>query len=438
MLSAIILFCTCLCVTWQRVFLLRSRHADPQMQIGVLPTLVEVAPRMKPHRAAWLSHRVLIATSVFKDAAHFTHANTLLPPGPVLANLLGTACPWGALWCHGVAWRTIANNGSGECRLQFDGSITPGKLRTWLHALLASIVLPTLRAFDVLVQHHPSALTVWWRLIETLARRVLPHWLAGVLAPLLDPAQQGALQAADMPCRNTPPVPAVSQPQQAWNLGLAAAEFDMCAQLAAPRLPRALIAESTAAIHADSERGGDLVLAKLAFGRVLDLDANAVANSHKLALVLVHPDAAQRWPELHDFDPKLRHERHNFFHSNVSISMECVSRFRNVPEQRGVPGRCGAWLQVLPSPQWACKAAPAAQQGGARPATEVGGPAKVRFWMLQGRLNAMQQAGWRAHAVANDSWRGTRKSLALSAAMVVRVCGIGVEHQGREEPATNV
>ena len=56
---------------------------------GVLPVLTELLPCLKPHRAAWLTHRALVAPPLYRDAVHYIHAHTLLPPGPLTEALCG-------------------------------------------------------------------------------------------------------------------------------------------------------------------------------------------------------------------------------------------------------------------------------------------------------------------------------------------------------------
>jgi hypothetical protein len=134
----------------------------------------------------------------------------------------------------------------------------------------------------------------------------------------------------------------------------------VCTQVCAPRLPLTLLARNLVDLQADKDRGGALALVQLAFGKVLDVEAHGidvVANSHKLALVLVHPDEARARPGLNDFDVKPSFAERMAMNGfgpglRLDISHAHVSRFRDVAELRGNPGRGGSRLQILSAVRW--------------------------------------------------------------------------------------
>ena len=271
-----------------------------RLQTGMLPILTELLPTLKSHDRAWLTHNVLAAPPVYKHAAHYTYASTLLSPGPLTAALLGGTSPWGALWADNIAWQrtdtaslgtappasaltTGAAAGNGTCSMELqdssraaavvavpmDGRVTPAKVTAWLLALAAHHAFPPHRPFVVITHHWATALPAWWRAVETLAARVPPHWLEPALEQLLGhrpgadamqsvavpnvPCTQHQATTAMLPTcpkRGSWPLADAKLATNKYDLGAIAAEMEACAALFAPRLPRALLAPLVAAAGA--------------------------------------------------------------------------------------------------------------------------------------------------------------------------------------------
>ena len=58
--------------------------------ISMLPVLTELVPCLKAHQAAWLTHNIMLATSLYTEqAANYTYASLLMHPGPLTRQLFG-------------------------------------------------------------------------------------------------------------------------------------------------------------------------------------------------------------------------------------------------------------------------------------------------------------------------------------------------------------
>ena len=145
----------------------------------------------------------------------------------------------GTIWKSDICWQRNWGDGcdtnssplpAGSC-LPFDGRVTPDRLCAWLRALAARVTMPPPRKFTTIVQHYPSSLAAWFRLLETLLRQVPPHWLVRALHPLLCGgkarrafrAWSSPLGAGDVP--EEMPLgawPAATGRQEAWDMGVAA------------------------------------------------------------------------------------------------------------------------------------------------------------------------------------------------------------------------
>ena len=101
--------------------------------------------------------------------------------GPSRRCDLSTGCTsiWGSVWgADDITWQRTDNDGAAK-GIAFDGTVTPAKLSAWLRALLLHVAMPPVRPFHIMAHHMPCALAAWWRVVERVAQRVPPHWLAG-------------------------------------------------------------------------------------------------------------------------------------------------------------------------------------------------------------------------------------------------------------------
>jgi hypothetical protein len=299
---------------------------------------------------------------------------------------------------RGVAGKPPAH---ADGAMALDGSVTPGALCAWLQALAAYTAMPPVRPFNVCTHHYPMALPMFWRLVETLAQRVPPHWLSSAISPLLG---SGALERTAAVARATrcssieplalPPQgawPAATGAADDWDFGVAAAESDALAAAWAACLPRALLAPGLAAAKGAGV-GGALVLYELALRDRQPPDfcgSDEVAQSHKLVVVLVHPDLATG---------------HGPRGSAVSQIPRIVG-VRDLVTWRGAPSWGGARIQILSGARWAADDTVGETRGEWGQPTY--GPHRLRFWIREARLQEMiKEYGrnpWYAHAVLSDT-----------------------------------
>jgi hypothetical protein len=371
-------------------------------RVSLLPVLTELAPCLKARPDAWLTHNVLLATPLYTDAQHYVHAHTLLPSGrPITAMLLGVENIWGSLWSGDICWRRAC----GAPRL--DGTLTPPALSAWLRAVAAGTALPPVRRNASFAHHLPATLAVFMRVVERVAARVPPHWLASALHPLLgrDDARRAVL-VPHVPSNGVQPVrPAIGWPvstarQAAWNLGVAGAELDAMSALWAPRLPAALLAPAVAAADA-AGAGGALCLLELGvelestFSLFHDFECT---QSHTLGLLLLSAsEDRRRAREAGCLPLNIRDlSYHNGAAGGGAVCTQLLSAVRFVPG-RARWNRCGG------------------------EATWRAAPPRLQFWLREARLQGMLRGEWKAHVVSTDTWQVvTRTASALRDVRVVR------------------
>lgn len=226
------------CEQHTAVVLLKSHTVG--LQVGLLPVIFELVPLLKPHDSAWLTYYCVLSSPIYQSAAHYGYAHTLLVPGPLTEQLLGIKFPWGSIWHHDMVMQR-----SDEL-LCFDGRLTPESVCAWLRAVAALATFPPQRALESVTYKHPLTLEAWWRLVELVAARVPPHWLAAAVLPLSGASPSGrAVTVRRVDCKGTaaPPLPSVAQwpipsaDDTQWDFGVAAAELDVLAAMHAHRLP---------------------------------------------------------------------------------------------------------------------------------------------------------------------------------------------------------
>ena len=441
---------------------------------GMLPVLTELVPMLKAHKAAWLTHSALVAPPLYKTAAKYAYAHTLLQPGPCSEALLACFSPFGSMWQHDIAWqRTECLPGgaaAGLAALQ-DGTVTPAKLSAWLRALIAATAMPPPRVTaPAAVKHHfPATLAACWRAVEQLAYQVPAHWLASALAPLLDPKQQRALQVPNIQQEGLKPAcaelgtwPAAAASTQQWDLGCIAAEMDVLAALFAPRLPAGVLAQPLADAAATG-RGGPPVLVEVPLGPLSAaqmLMMQHTAPAHRFGVVLAPPgEAAARtraaaaehgWQgELPSTQAAWRQQLQLL--DAMADSMQVLGivaepmrrgwqkavRFDDLPFERRAPSQGGTQAQLISCATLAHAdssqeaSAGRASSAGAQPycaMPQVGGNGAsaeqdhvTRFWLCEERLCSLQAAGWQAFAVVTDLWMGlTLEGVPLSTGRVVK------------------
>ena len=369
----------------------------------MLPVLTDLVPRLKPHLNAWLTHNIMLATPLYKQAAHYTYASTLLPPGPLTEALLGAECVWGAVWTSDIAWRRSEQSlTAAGTPVEFDGTITPTNLCAWLIALAARIAMPTPREYAISTHHYPAALPLWWRVVETVARRVPPHWIAGAVQTVLSSKRSCARGPRCAICVNEPLTmltkctwACATSKTDDWDLGAAGAEMDALAAMWAPRLPLPLSARYMAAADAACE-GGRAVLFQLpvgAFHNQSHLRLDEAAQARKLGVVLLHPAelaarAARRW----------QHGR--------------PQSFADVPRKRGAPAQSGERVQLFSAARWVelnddAEISAEALGRGSAPSNQTeplpGAVLALQIWVTEQRLGLMMAEGWSAHAVSTDT-----------------------------------
>ena len=126
----------------------------------MVPVYGTIAPLLKTHKRAWLTHNLLLAPSRYNHALHYSFAHTLVPPGPLTATLFGYNSPWGSVWDHDVSLQRS------DAPAALDGRVTPAGVTAWLRALATVIALPPSKPYDVMTQHYAAALPLWLSLIH--------------------------------------------------------------------------------------------------------------------------------------------------------------------------------------------------------------------------------------------------------------------------------
>ena len=385
----------------------------------MLPVLTDLVPRLKPRLNAWLTHNIMLATPLYKQAAHYTYASTLLPPGPLTEALLGAECVWGAVWTSDIAWRRCEQSlTAAGAPLEFDGTITPAHLCAWLIALAARVAMPTPREYAISTHHYPAALPLWWRVVETVALSVPPHWIAGAVQAVLSSKRSRAQVPRCAICVNEPLVlpkckwVCATSETDDWDLGAAGAEMDALATMWAPRLPLPLSARYMAAADAACE-GGPAVLFQLPVGAFHDhshLRLDEAAQARKLGVVLLHP------AELAEREARRLHGR--------------PQSFADVPRKRGAPAQAGERVQLFSAARWVklnedAESSSTASDRSSGPSKQTerlpGAALALQIWVTEQRLGLMMAEGWSAHAVSTDTWLAlTMAAAPLHAGKVVR------------------
>jgi hypothetical protein len=389
---------------------------------GVLAVLTELVPRLKPRSDAWLTHNVMLASTLYEDAAHYLYASTLLPPDAAVAvgALLGVHSPWATIWLEDVTWRRGSGCGEDACShsVRFPGgAATPAALGAWLRGLAAAIVLPQAQRGRPALHQSPEGLPVFLRLIEALAARgVPPHWLGAALQLLLgSDAARAAVPVPEVPrtCNMAaapgPGWPIATARLSAWDLGLAGAELDALTALWAPRLPVAMVAPAIAAATAAGV-GGAPVLLELAF--------NPPDADHLMMCMLKPQSCAMGVLCLHPAELARRES-----------AMDLRVWARDFPAQRGTSGVGGARAQLVSAARWVGRRA-RWEQRAAVPAGEDG-KLRMQFWLCEGRLESMVRSGWVAHVVSTDTWAvWTVVPTPLASAQIVRRAGDADKRKG--------
>jgi hypothetical protein len=205
--------------------------------------------------------------------------------------------------------------------------------------------------------------------------------------------------------------PAAHGERQTWDMGVASAELDALAALWAPP-PAALLAPGVAAADA-AGLGGALVLYELRLGSrypAFKFGDDAVAQSHKLGVLLLHADeerAREASCEATRLDAFQRAGDGTMSIADMDAILGPLGNAcSDVPSQRAAPARGGARVQLISGARWTRVSWDESASGaGSASGSErgVGEPQLVRFWLREARLKSMVDAGWCVHTVTSDA-----------------------------------